>query len=88
VTPFFWGLAIFLLLNAFACLYRAGVGPTLMDRILAVNVLATQTLVVLVLLGFVLDREVFFTVAFVYALLSFGITLAATRLVEAGRLDP
>lgn len=88
MTAFFWGLAIFLLLNAFACLYRAQVGPTLMDRILAVNVMATKTLVVLVLLGFVFGREIFFTVAFVYGLLSFGVTLAATRLVESGRLEP
>jgi multicomponent Na+:H+ antiporter subunit F len=88
VTGFFWGLAIFLLLNAFACLYRAQVGPTLMDRILAVNVMATKTLVVLVLLGFVFGREIFFTVAFVYGLLSFGVTLAATRLLESGRLEP
>jgi len=88
VTEFFWGLAIFLLLNAFACLYRAQVGPTLMDRILAVNVMATKTLVVLVLLGFVFGREIYFTVAFVYGLLSFGVTLAATRLLESGRLEP
>ncbi len=88
MTAFFWGLAIFLLLNAFACLYRAQVGPTLMDRILAVNVMATKTLVVLVLLGVVFGREIFFTVAFVYGLLSFGVTLAATRLLESGRLEP
>lgn len=88
MIAFFWGLAIFLLLNAFACLYRAQVGPTLMDRILAVNVMTTKTLVVLVLLGFVFGREIFFTVAFVYGLLSFGVTLAATRLVESGRLEP
>lgn len=88
MTAFFWALAIFLLLNAFACLYRAQAGPTLVDRILAVNVMATKTLVVLVLLGFVFGREIFFTVAFVYGLLSFGVTLAATRLVESGRLEP
>jgi multicomponent Na+:H+ antiporter subunit F len=88
MITFFWGLAIFLLLNAFACLQRARIGPTLMDRILAVNVLATKTLVVLVLLGFVFGRDIFITVAFVYGLLSFGVTLAAGRLVESGRLDP
>jgi multicomponent Na+:H+ antiporter subunit F len=86
VTTFFWGVAVFLLLNAFACLWRAGTGPTLVDRILAMNVLGTKTLVVLVLLGFIFGREIFIGVAFVYGLLNFGITLAATRLLETGRL--
>jgi len=86
MTTFFWGLAIFILLNAFLCLWRAQAGPTLVDRILAVNVMGTKTLVVLVVLGFVSGREVFIGVAFVYGLLNFAVTLAATRLLETGRL--
>ncbi len=86
MTGFFWGVGIFLLLNAFACLWRAQAGPTLVDRILAVNVLGTKTLVVLVLLSVVFRRGVFLDVAMVYGLLNFVITLTATRLLETGRL--
>ena len=76
---FLWGTAIFLLLNASLCLYRAYRGPTVVDRILAVNIVGTKTLVVLVLLAFVFDRGLFIDVAFVYALLNLVITLAASR---------
>lgn len=86
MTAFFWGLAIFILLNAYVCLWRAGKGPTLVDRILAMNVLGTKTLVVLVLLSFIFGREIFIGVAFVYGLLNLAITLTATRLLETGRL--
>ena len=84
---FFWGAAIFLLVNAFICLYRAYRGPTVVDRILAVNIVGTKTLVVLVLLAFVFDRGLFIDVAFVYAFLSLVVTLAASRFLETGRLE-
>ncbi len=83
---FFWATAIFLLVNAFICLYRAYLGPTVYDRILAVNIVGTKTLVVLVLLAFVFDRGLFIDVAFVYALLNLVATLAASRFLETGRL--
>ncbi len=83
---FFWGVAIFLLVNAFICLYRAYRGPTTVDRILAVNIVGTKTLVVLVLLAFVFERGLFIDVAFVYALLNLVVTLAASRYLETGRL--
>ena len=86
MTVFFWSLASFLLLNAFACLWRAFAGPTVVDRILATNVVCTKVLVVLVLLGLAFDRSLLLDVALVYGLLNFGITIAATRFLETGRL--
>ncbi len=84
---FFWGTAIFLLLNTLLCLYRAYAGPTVVDRILAINIVTTKTLVVLVLLSFVFDRSLFMDVAFVYALLNLAVTIAASRYLESGRLE-
>ena len=86
MTAFFWGLATFLLVNASACLWRAFRGPTAVDRILATNVVATKALVVLVLLGLAFERSLLLDVALVYGLLSFGVTIAATRFLETGRL--
>ncbi len=86
MNAFFWGLASFLLINAFACLWRAFVGPTVVDRILATNVVCTKALLVLVLLGLAFGRGLLLDVALVYGLLNFGITIAATRLLETGRL--
>lgn len=86
LTPLFWGTLIFLLINAFACLWRGLAGPTLPDRILAANVIGTKTMVVLVLLGLAREQGVWLDVALVYGLLSFTVTLLAGRLLETGRL--
>jgi multicomponent Na+:H+ antiporter subunit F len=86
MSAFFWGLAIFLLVNASACLWRAFVGPTGVDRILATNVVGTKALLVLVLLGLVFERSLLLDVALVYGLLNFGVTIASTRFMETGRL--
>ena len=83
---FYWGLAIFLLVNAFACLWRAYAGPTIVDRMLAVNIVGTKTLVVLVLLALAFRRSLFLDVALVYGLLNFVVTIVATRFLETGRL--
>ena len=86
MTTVLWGLAVFVLANAFLCLIRAYRGPTAADRLLAVNVIGTTTLVVLALLSFVFDRTLFVDVALVYGLLNFVVTIAAGRLMETGRL--
>ena len=85
MISFFWAAAIALLLMAFACLWRADVGPTIQDRILAVNVVGVKTLVVLVLLASIGGHSFLIDVAIVYGLLNFVITIAATRLIETGR---
>jgi len=81
-----WGALLFLLLNAFACLVRALLGPTLLDRMVAANVIGTKTLIVLVLLGTALDQGLWLDVALVYGLLSFTLSLVVGRLIETGRL--
>jgi len=86
MEDFVWGVAILLLVNAFLCIYRAYRGPTVVDRILAVNIIGTKTLVVLVLLAFVFRSSFYLDVAVVYGLLNFVVTLAASRFLETGRL--
>jgi len=86
VQAFFWGVGIFLLVNAFLCLWRAYAGPTIADRILAVNIVGTKTLVVVALLGIVFGRSIYIDIALVYGLLNFIVTIAATRFLETGRL--
>jgi multicomponent Na+:H+ antiporter subunit F len=80
-------IAVFgLLLNSLACLWRVVAGPSLADRILGVNVIATNTLLVLVLLSILRDQGFWLDIAIVYGLLGFTLTLVASRLVETGRL--
>lgn len=86
MDTFFWSTAIFLIVNAFACLYRAYDGPTVVDRILAINIVVTKTLVVLVLLATIAGRGMLLDVALIYALLNFVLTVVATRYIETQRL--
>lgn len=81
-----WGFAIVLLVNAFACLYRAYAGPTVVDRILAINIVGTTTLIVLALLAALSHRTMLLDVALIYGLLNFVLAVAASRFIEGGRL--
>ena len=80
---FLTAIAIVIGLNALICLYRAMVGPTSQDRLLAVNIVGTKTLVMVVLIIFVQGENFFLDVALVYALLLFIVTVALSRYLEA-----
>ena len=86
MTTLLWVSATALLVLAFACLWRADAGPTIQDRILAVNVAGTKAMAVLVLMAAIAGHDFLVDVAIVYALLNLVITLAATRYIESGRL--
>lgn len=70
---------------AIVMFYRAVVGPTTQDRLLAVNVLGTNTVVILALLAVALDEPWFLDVALIYALLNFLMAIAISKFtVERG----
>ena len=66
---------------------RAALGPSVYDRILAMNSLGTKTVLFIALLGFLQGRPDFVDVALVYALVNFVSTLAILRMVEDARLS-
>ena len=63
-------------------LIRAYKGPTLYDRILAVNNFGTKTVLLLAIMGFLTDRPEFLDIAIVYALINFIGVIAVLRFVE------
>ncbi|WP_254768575.1 cation:proton antiporter [Salinilacihabitans rarus] len=70
---------------AIVMFYRALAGPTTQDRLLAVNVLGTNTVVVLALLSVGLGEPWFLDVALIYALLNFLMAVAISKFtVERG----
>jgi multicomponent Na+:H+ antiporter subunit F len=79
--------AVVIVLGAFLILYRAIVGPGMYDRVLAINVIGTKTVVVLALIGFMYERPHFMDIALVYALINFIATFAILKYIESGRLD-
>jgi multicomponent Na+:H+ antiporter subunit F len=70
--------AVFVIL-AIVVFYRAVRGPTMQDRVLAVNVLGTNTVVILALLSAALDVPSFLDIALVYALLNFLMAVAISK---------
>jgi len=72
-----------LVLTVFACLYRAVAGPTVADRVVAINVIGTKTIVIMALVSHIYQRGLFLDVALVYALISFITTLAVAGYLES-----
>jgi len=79
LTTAFLVTAAVLVVLAIAVLYRAVKGPTMQDRVIAVNVLGTNTVVILALLAVALDSESFLDIALVYALLNFLMAVAISK---------
>ena len=71
--------AAVLVVLAIGMFYRAVKGPTTQDRVLAVNVLGTNTVVILALLGVGLDEPSFLDIALIYALLNFLMAVAISK---------
>ncbi len=72
-------------------LARAALGPTVYDRILAVNVIGTKTVLMVAVFGFLTDRPDFLDISLVYALINFIGTIAVLkfrRYGDLGRVGP
>ncbi|MBU1288248.1 MAG: cation:proton antiporter [Alphaproteobacteria bacterium] len=70
---------IAILLGMVLLLIRTLIGPTLYDRVLAVNSLGTKTVLALGLLGFVMGRPEFLDIAILYAMINFVSTIAILK---------
>lgn len=67
-------------------LARAFLGPTVFDRILAVNTFTTKTVLLIAVLGFLMGRPEWLDIALVYALISFIGNIAVLKYVKYGDL--
>ncbi len=73
-------VAIFALFVAMVLvLMRLYAGPTLYDRVLAVNSFGTHTVLFIGVLGFLTDRPDFLDIALLYALINFVGTIAILK---------
>ena len=68
-------------------LARALLGPTVYDRILAVNALGTKTIILVAILSILSERPEFLDVALLYTLINFVVTIAILKYKEIGRLE-
>ena len=69
-------------------LLRTLLGPTVWDRILAVNSFGTKTVLLMTLLGALAGRTDYLDVALLYALINFIATVALMRYCETAPREP
>jgi len=75
----FIGATAALLVAMLMALVRAFAGPSLFDRVLAVNSFGTKTVLLIGLLGFLTERPEFLDIALLYALVNFIGTIAVLK---------
>lgn len=76
------GVAVTMLL----LLLRALLGPSAYDRILAVNLFGTKTVLFVAVLGFLNGRPEFLNLGLIYALINFIGTIAVLKFMQYGDL--
>ncbi|VAW55100.1 Na(+) H(+) antiporter subunit F [hydrothermal vent metagenome] len=79
---------IAILVVMFMAITRGIMGPTLYDRILAVNMFGTKTVLLISLLGFVMGRPEFLDIAIVYALINFISVIGVLRYSDSAVFKP
>ena len=67
-------------------LVRSIAGPTVFDRILALNSFGTKTVLLIAVIGFLTGRPDFLDLALVYALMNFIGTIAVMKFTRFGDL--
>lgn len=81
------GFAFLLLISMAMMLGRLLLGPTLYDRLLAVNSFGTKTVLFLCVFCFVIDRPDGVDIAILYALMNFIATIAVLKFFRYRALD-
>jgi len=75
------GCMIFLSIVMCLCLFRAIIGPRFTDRLVAINMIGTLTIVFICLLSVFLEEAFLVDVALVYTLISFLSVVMLCRIV-------
>jgi len=85
-----FGIAMVAVITTMAlALARAVLGPTVFDRILALNMFGTKTVLLIAVIGFLTGRPDFLDLALVYALMNFIGVVAVLRFMKFGHFaDP
>ncbi|XRQ09860.1 monovalent cation/H+ antiporter complex subunit F [Actinomadura welshii] len=69
-------------------LVRAFLGPRLYNRLLAINVFGTKTVLFISIVGVMSGRPYIFDIVLIYALVNFVATIAVLRLTHLDELLP
>jgi multicomponent Na+:H+ antiporter subunit F len=78
----YYAVSVAILLTMALALARALIGPTVYDRVLAVNMFGTKTALLLSVIAFLYGRPDFLDLALAYALINFIGVLAVLKFVQ------
>lgn len=76
---------LFLSITIMLCMFRAIKGPNSADRLIAINVIGTKTIILILIVSFILKETYFIDVAIVYALISFISSVVIAKFIEGRR---
>ena len=80
----FYVAAISILITMSLAMIRAVFGPTVFDRVLALNMFGTKTVLLICVIGFIPERTDFLDLALLYSLMNFIGMVALLRFSEYG----
>lgn len=75
----------FLSLTIILCTIRAVKGPRPADRLIAINVIGTKTIVLISMISYILHESYFLDVVLVYALISFIASIVISNYIASNR---
>ena len=83
----FEAAAIAILVTMVLAIIRTLLGPTVYDRILAVNMFGTKTVLIIAVIAFLSGRTDLLDIALVYALINFIGVVAVLKFFEYGEFS-
>jgi len=73
---------LFLSIIIIGSMYRAIKGPSAADRLIAINVIGTKTIILILMVSLAFKEDYFVDVALVYALISFVASIVIASYIE------
>ena len=83
----FTAMLVFLGILLFLCLLRAVKGPTVADRLVAVNMMGTMVIVMIAILSVVMNEGYLGDIALIYAMISFISVVVLTKVYTGVYLE-
>lgn len=86
IESYLYGLIVGLAIIAAMAMYRALIGPSVIDRIIVLNIITTEVIMILLIFAYIDNTFHVIDVALVFVLASFIATLCVLKLLRDGRL--
>ncbi len=86
IENFLYGVSVALVAIAILALYRAFVGPSAIDRVISLNIITTEVILIILIFAHLDDHIHFIDVALVFVLGAFIATLGILKLLREDKL--